>query len=53
MAKHDEVIWGGTDGAASFTASSPMVMMGNAKAASQTYNAGALFTTNGLASTKG
>lgn len=43
-------VWGGgfEDGAAS-----PMVMMGNAKAASQTYNAGALFTNNATASMKG
>lgn len=46
--------WGSVgDSAMSFTASSPMVMMGNAKAASQTYNAGALFTNNATALSKG
>jgi len=50
--------WGGSieDAAPmSFTASSPMSMltMGSAKAASQTYNAGALFTNNATAISKG
>lgn len=47
--------WGGGFDAEpmSFTASSPMVTMGNAKAASQTYNAGALFTSTATALSKG
>lgn len=47
--------WGGAaaDNTMSFTSSSPLVMMGNAKAASQAYNAGALFTNSATSLTKG
>lgn len=44
-------VWAG-EGATSFTSSQPMVM-GSAKAASQTYNAGALFTNTASALSKG
>lgn len=40
-------MWGGLADGVSFTASAPLVM-GNPKAASQTYNAGALFTNNAI-----
>lgn len=36
--------WAPPDSAMSFTSAQPMLTMGSAKAASQTYNAGALFT---------
>lgn len=45
-------VWAGVGDGVSFTASAPLVM-GNPKAASQTYNAGALFTNNANAISKG
>jgi hypothetical protein len=44
-------MWNG--GVGSAIGAAPMMMMGNPKAASQTYNAGSLFTNSATAITKG